>query len=342
MSTRMRKPKVISSEHSWLLHSGDVAVQGEACGFDTASGDIRPMSAITTLIFMGFFAESMTGDGTLKVRVNLPNEVEAEWLANDAGPNDCSGASRGSEVYYKDSKTVSTLATSRSKAGRVLDYDADSNLVLVQGGTAVTGPTGTGGLSRSVATRAALTAIAAASRNDGDTVMVRTDGSNWRFIAGSSAVVDGAGELCLAPDAGTGRWFRNDKSFVMKLPIGFGLADAAVLATIPTGLTIRLTGMPWWDIVTGFAGGSSSAIGIYASAIATAKGDLLGGAGGDVAATLVAGSIPGTIGPKIDTFAEVQAFLLKAADTILFGRITSVFTSGAGFVCIPIAVELVG
>lgn len=342
MATRRRNTKAISGEYSWLLHSGDTAEQGKAAGLDTATGDMRPMGSSATQIFTGFFAEDLVGDGVKKVRVSLPNEVQAEWLKNDTGPNDVSVASIGSECYAKDSQTVSTLSTSRSKAGRVLDFDATSNLVLVQGGAAVTGPTGASGTSGSVATRAALTAVDAASRYDGVVVQVRSDGSLWRFIAASAQTVDGAGELVLAPDAGTGRWVRADKAFNLKLPIGFGLADAAVLLTCPEQMALRLIGMPFWEITTGFTGGTSSAIGVSASAIATTKGDLLGGAAGELTAAIgTAGVKPGTIGPKIDTPAEVQAFYLKAADALRFDRIASVYTAGAGFVHIPVSVSVV-
>jgi hypothetical protein len=66
---------------------------------------------------------------------------------------------------------------------------------------------------------------------------------------------------------------------------------------------------------------------------AKAGGSLLGGATGDVAATLTAtlGSVyaPGTIGTDWDTIAKRRC-LWKPTDTIRFDRITSAFTAGAG------------
>ena len=55
----------------------------------------------------------------------------------------------------------------------------------------------------------------------------------------------------------------------------------------------------------------------------------------DVLAALDAGVNAGTIGPKFDTTTEAQALLLVEGDTLRFDRITSVFTAGAGFVCVP-------
>lgn len=336
MAKRRRDTHTLG-EYSWVLEDADVAVQGEAAGLDTATGTVRPMGSSSTQIFVGFFAESKTGDGTLKVRVSIPNEIEAEWLDNDAEPNDVDAAAIGSEVYAKDARTVSTLSTSRSKAGRVLDYDADTNKVLVQGGSAVTGPTGAGGVAHSVADRTALAAITAASRTNGLVTMLRDDRSTWMFVAASTADEDENQQLVVAPDAGTGRWLRADHSFIMKLAIAFGTADGAALLTVPEGFVLRLAGLPFYDITTSFTGGSSSAIGVATDITGyTTAGDILGGAAGDVEAGLAAGIRPGTVGAKVDTEAERQALVFQEGDVVTFERITSVFTAGAGFVCIPV------
>jgi len=338
MATRRRKAKTIG-EYSWVLESAAAAVQGQAAGLDTATGTMRPMGASATQIFMGFFAETLTGDGTIKVRVTLPDEVNAEWLANDAGPNDVAATDIGSECYAKDGSTVSMLSTSRSKAGRVLDYDAAGNLVLVQGGSAVTGPTGASGIAGSIADRAALSAVTAASRATGQVVMVQSDRSAWIFAGASTAAEDEAQELVVQPDAGSGRWLRADQNFTIKLPVDYSMADHAAILTVPAGFVLRLTGTPYWEVVTGWTGGTSSAIGIASSVTGYATaGDILGGAAGDVAATLVAGIVPGTIGAALDTEAELHAFVLVEADTLTYEEITSAFTAGAGYVCVPVSV----
>lgn len=124
----------------------------------------------------------------------------------------------------------------------------------------------------------------------------------------------------------------------LKLPIAFGTADAAVLYTIPTlvngAAAIRLDSA-FWEISTSFTGGSSSAIGISSSTTNfTANGSVIGGSGGDVAATLVSTNkyVPGTIGLGFSTGAVTTGkIVMSAGDTIKFNRITSAFTAGTGF-----------
>lgn len=339
MAIRKRQPKAMGG-YRFVLHTGAVAVQGEAAGIDTATGTVKPMGSASTQIFIGFFTDSLTGDGTLKVHVDFPeDEIWVEWLDNDSAPNNATAATIGSEVYYKDARTVSTLATGRAKAGRVLDYDSAGNRVLVQGGLAVTGPSGAAGISGSVADRAALAAVGADSRITGQVVFVLEDRSTWVFDGASSVTEDASKQLVVQPSAGSGRWLRANGGAILKFAIGFGTLDAAALLTVPAGFVLRPTGLPFWDITTSFTGGASSAIGVSTTKTGyNTKGDLLGGAAGDVAAALTAGNRPGTVGPKLDSFAELQAFLLEPADVLRFDRITSAFTAGAGFVCLPVAI----
>lgn len=326
-----------------VLTNATTAVKGEMACLDTSTGALTPGAGSTTLLPVGYFEQDLIGDGTLTVRVRMFREMVGHWFANDAGAPVLS-SDIGSEVYILDSKTVTKTSASKSKAGRVWSVSTRYG-VLIEGGIGVTGPTGGSGsalASGGAATRAAMTAIAAASRFDGELMVVRSDGSLWRFVAASTQTVDGAGELVLAPDAGTGRWVRAQSSFTLRLPIGYALADAAALLTVPEQMCLRQTAPAYYEITTGFTGGSSSAIGMSASAIATTKGDLLGGATGDVTATLgTAGIKAGTIGPLVDTPAEVQAFFLKAADVLRFNRVTSVFTAGAGFIHYPVAIQTV-
>lgn len=110
--------------------------------------------------------------------------------------------------------------------------------------------------------------------------------------------------------------------------IGFGTADAAVLGTMPTGSALLVI-RGYWEISADWTGGSSSAIGLSSSQTGlTTKGDLLGGASGDVAAALTAAlsKTPGTIGADV-----AAGIILKAGSTVRFDRITSAFTAGAGY-----------
>lgn len=118
---------------------------------------------------------------------------------------------------------------------------------------------------------------------------------------------------------------------VLKLAISKDTTDGEVLFTVPDGHYLRVN-RAWWNVQTGFTGGSSSAIGLSSSNAAyNTAGDLLGGATGDVAATLVStggGQKGGTIGAK---FGSNGVVVLAPGDTIKFNRITSAFTVGAGY-----------
>jgi len=193
--------------------------------------------------------------------------------------------------------------------------------------------------------RAALKTIGADVRYRGMEALVLSDRSRWVFDdAALVAVIDATENLVLTPDglsSAAGRWLRADSSFVMKLPVAFGLANNAVIMTVPEGFAIRPTGMPYWETTVGWTGGASSAIGISSSRTGfTADGAVLGGAAGDVAATLVAGIQPGTVGVGFDSLAEIQAGLFEEGDTFIYDEITSAFTAGSGFVCIPVSIAV--
>lgn len=335
-----------AGEESWsylsiTLTNLAVAVKGELACLDTTTGEVTVGGTSTTLLPIGKFYENKTGDGSATVKVRLFREINLFWWDNDAAPNNVVASDVGNEVYIVDGRTVSTSSagSTRSKAGRVWAV-SDTRGVLIEAGAAVTGPTGASGTGTmdSVATRTALKGVSAADRHDGEVLLVKTDNSFWRFDSASTATGDEAGEFVLEPTAGSGRWIRADKAFTAKIPIDFSMADGATILTVPDGFVLRLGGLPYWEVTTGWTGGTGSAIAVAASVTGyTAAGDILGGATGDVTATLgTAGIKPGTIGDKMDTFAEQQAFVLQAADTLTYEELTDAFTAGAGFVCLPV------
>jgi hypothetical protein len=193
--------------------------------------------------------------------------------------------------------------------------------------------------SSTVATIAALKAIAAANRYEGQTVLVQANGSLWRFSATSTLTTDEAEALAVEPTAGTGCWLRVDKTFVAKLPIAYTTADGAAILTVPAGFCLRMIGFPWWEVTTGFTGGTDSAIGVSTNLTGyETKGDILGGATGELTATLGTDGIKlGTIGGELDDIAGMHAMLFPAASEFQFDRIASVYEAGAGFVCVPVA-----
>ena len=190
----------------------------------------------------------------------------------------------------------------------------------------------------SVATMTALKALAAGgpARVHGNEVVVDADGSRWRFHSTSTLTGDDVFVATPADSPTAGRWLRATGAVRLSLPITYATADAAVLATLPTGSELKISDLHW-EITADFTGGSSSAIGVSSAKTGfSTKGDLLGGASGDVAATITAALSPaaGTAGAKMDTLAEVRAAIFKAADTIRFDRITSAFTAGTGNVIV--------
>lgn len=182
-------------------------------------------------------------------------------------------------------------------------------------------------IAASVATRAALTALPAghAARTHGNVVEVDAPHERWYWHSSSTATADD--QLVDAADdaPSAGRWLRCPGVVDLKIAIGHATADGATLLTMPAGSRM-IVRRCYWEVTADFTGGSSSAIGLAGPSPHNTAGDLLGGSGGDVEATLTAGVKLGTIGA--DTAAGV---LLKAADTVTFERITSAFTAGAGF-----------
>lgn len=179
-------------------------------------------------------------------------------------------------------------------------------------------------IAKAIATIALLKSVGPEFRTDGQIVHVIADGSRWQFLA--AGALTGDDQLVVSPTAGTGTWLKMLGAIDLALPITFATADAAILLTVPAGAYLHVRRC-YWEVTTGWTGGASSAIGASSSnATYTTKGDLLGGASGDLAATLVSGRlIPGTIGAK-----TAAGIFLIPTNTIRFDRIVSVYTAGAG------------
>lgn len=185
-----------------------------------------------------------------------------------------------------------------------------------------------GRIGSPVADATALAAIPADQLVDGETFLKLDDNTSWRYNFASTAA-DATSNLVITPGHSTGRFIRTNSVIDLKLAIAYTTADAAVLFTVPTGFRVMVRRC-FWEPTVAFTGGSSSAIGLSSSnAGASTKGDLLGGATGDVLASLTAGfPKAGTVGTKIASDGVVA---LVAGDTIRFDRITSAFTAGTGF-----------
>jgi hypothetical protein len=118
----------------------------------------------------------------------------------------------------------------------------------------------------------------------------------------------------------------------LKLACSYTTADAAVLFTVPAGHNLRVNRV-YWNNTTAWTGGTNSAIGASSSNASYAtKGDLQGGAGGDLTAAMGAGIKPGSAAGA--AFGSNGVVVLVPGDTIRFDRIASVYTAGAGYLMV--------
>jgi hypothetical protein len=222
--------------------------------------------------------------------------------------------------------SVSDLPTTPTEECFFFPLDSNLPQVYLNGSWRGLLPTTT-----SVANLTALKAIGASSRYAGLVVLVLS--TQQRYYFNASSVLPGDDVLVAAPSAGTGRWLLLPGSVDLALPFTFSTADAAILLTIPTGGRFYLRNA-YWEILSAMTGasGGAAAIGLSSSTGAlTTKGDILGGASGDLLATLITGVTAGTIGVGIDTVAELHTkALLLPGSTFRFDRIANQFTAGSG------------
>lgn len=152
----------------------------------------------------------------------------------------------------------------------------------------------------------------------------------YRFRTGDAST-DALGELVVTPTVNPagGKWLICDPYMDVQLNNLGNPADATVLFTVPANMRLHVV-RAILDVSVSYTGGAASAIGLSSSNAAYAtKGDLLGGAAGNIAADLVAPGFRGTNGTKVAaSYATQPPVVLVAADTIRYDRITSAFTAG--------------
>jgi hypothetical protein len=123
----------------------------------------------------------------------------------------------------------------------------------------------------------------------------------------------------------------------LELPITFALADGAVLYTHPLTSPRIAVGKTYHEVTTPWTGGTTPAVGLSSSnASYNTKGDLLGGASGDVAGSLGLG-FKGTVGAKASGNAPI---VLNPGDTIRLDRVAGAgtwFTAGASLIHLHVA-----
>jgi hypothetical protein len=125
-------------EHT--LTSAVVAEKGKMACIDTATGLVTKGGTSTTLLPVGYFEESKTGDGTAKVRVRFFRERRLHRWDN-SGTDAVAAADIGNLCYVEDDTTVAATdgTSTLSPAGRVFAVTTDH--VLVEMADSPTGAT---------------------------------------------------------------------------------------------------------------------------------------------------------------------------------------------------------
>ncbi len=116
--------------HRFTLASGNKALQGGVAAINQSSGKVVPGDADTDLFVIGSFAETVDATSADQpVNVELPDEIQVEWLENDTG-SAVVAADVGSLCYLLDDQTVTASASGNSIAGRVWAVDAAQGVAV--------------------------------------------------------------------------------------------------------------------------------------------------------------------------------------------------------------------
>lgn len=129
------------------LADGEVAEKGHVACIDLSDGSlVAAQDGSATLLPIGYFEESFTGNGTRKMRVRLFRELILHRFANAANPNDVGDGDVGNVCYFADSQTVSMDDTNRSVAGRVWGVTSAGVLIEPAINMGLQGPQGEPGV----------------------------------------------------------------------------------------------------------------------------------------------------------------------------------------------------
>lgn len=189
-------------------------------------------------------------------------------------------------------------------------------------------------LAAPVASMTALKGLLPRERVLGMTCLV--NGVHWRYHDTSTLTGDDILVSTPTDAPAAGRWLRLPGAAALVLPFTFATVDAAALLTFQAGQKFRIADAHWL-IAVSMTGGTNAAIGLSSAKTGfSAKGDILGGSGGDLLATLVASASPtlGTPGTKMDTIAHLRAGLFIATDIFRFDRVVDAFTAGSGSISV--------
>lgn len=123
---RTRKPERISAL-TLRLTNGEVAYQGGVAALVAGKVVVGAAGAMTPI---GFFAANADASGgETNCVVNLPSEIEVEWLVNDT-VSPVLAAHVGGLCFVKDDNTVTADGSGNSVAGRVWKVDATKGVAV--------------------------------------------------------------------------------------------------------------------------------------------------------------------------------------------------------------------
>jgi len=115
----------------FILASGFKAWKGTRAMLDPITGKVRPATAVTGLLAIGIFNETIdaaAGDKTISV--DLEDEIVVERFANDTAGNAVLATDVGKIAYHTDDNTVSITSLGKSQAGRIWDVDAVKGVAI--------------------------------------------------------------------------------------------------------------------------------------------------------------------------------------------------------------------
>lgn len=129
MAERKKRTGRISRIKVALVAAG-VAEKGQVACIDSVDGKAKVAAVSATLVPIGYFEESFTGDGTRLIAIELFEEITVHYLTA-SGTGTPVAADLLKVVYLRTSPEVSTTSAGSSVAGRFWGFSSDG-LCMVQ------------------------------------------------------------------------------------------------------------------------------------------------------------------------------------------------------------------
>lgn len=115
----------------FTLASGTKAYKNAAIGLDLTVNKVKPMTASSTLLFLGFALDQVDATSADKpLAVDMVTQFDLEWFANDGGGNAVVAGMIGGFCYFKDDQTVTKVAAGNAPAGRVWAVDTTLGVLI--------------------------------------------------------------------------------------------------------------------------------------------------------------------------------------------------------------------